>query len=374
MQRTLCAAGVPASVLELVRETVETCSVCRTWTRPGPDTVASGRIVIGFNVEVEGDMLFITLRGVKHTFLHLVDRGVRWEATKVIRNRTTTELLEAIDSSWISIFGPMQVLIFDGETGLNDDESETYFRTKGIKKRTSAPGQHVRVADRRASLLKTLVVKIWTQLCDDSLTVSFPRALAEATFVGKAMLTIGGASPYTAVLRRTPALLPGMKCPPDETGTVARDSQRMREISIQKITETTSRERTNRALRTLTKPAGEEIRYQLGDEREYWQEPSRKTALGWTGTGVVCDLTRLGRGVIGVRTSSDRVITRFIKQVRPILAYWELFREGPDDPAYWAVLLLVHLVGQLARGLQLTLGQARQDGLWIAIRETRTHA
>ena len=188
------------------------------------------------------------------------------------------------------------------------------------------------------------------------------------------MLTIGGASPYTAVLRRTPALLPGMKCPPDETGTVARDSQRMREISIQKITETTSRERTNRALRTLTKPAGEEIRYQLGDEREYWQEPSRKTALGWTGTGVVCDLTRLGRGVIGVRTSSDRVITRFIKQVRPILAYWELFREGPDDPAYWAVLLLVHLVGQLARGLQLTLGQARQDGLWIAIRETRTHA
>ena len=146
--------------MELVRETVETCSVCRTWTRPGPDTVASGRIVIGFNVEVEGDILFITLSGTKHMFLHLVDRGVRWEATKVIANRTTTELLEAIDSSWISIFGPMKVLIFDGETGLNDEEAETYFRTKGIPKRTSAPGQHVRVADRRASLLKTVIFKI----------------------------------------------------------------------------------------------------------------------------------------------------------------------------------------------------------------------
>ena len=134
MQRTLRAAGVPSSVLELVRETVETCSVCRTWTRPGPDTVASGRIIIGFNVEVEGDILFITLGGTKNVFLHLVDRGVRWNATKVIRNRQTTELLEAIDSSWISIFGPMQVLIFDGETGLNDDEAETYFRTKGINK------------------------------------------------------------------------------------------------------------------------------------------------------------------------------------------------------------------------------------------------
>ena len=135
MQRTLRAAGVPSPVLELVRETVETCSVCRTWTRPGLDTVASGRIVIGFNVEVESDMLFNTLSGTKHVFLHLVDRGARWESTRVIRNRTTTELLEAIDSSWISIFGPMQVLIFGGETGLNDEEAETYFRSKGIKKK-----------------------------------------------------------------------------------------------------------------------------------------------------------------------------------------------------------------------------------------------
>ena len=79
MQRTLRAAGVPNHVLELVRQIVETCAICRTWTRPGPDTVASGRIVIGFNVEVEGDILFITLAGTKYTFIHLVDRGVRWE-------------------------------------------------------------------------------------------------------------------------------------------------------------------------------------------------------------------------------------------------------------------------------------------------------
>ena len=117
--------------------------------------------------------------------------------------------------------------------------------------------------------------------------MSFPRVLAEATFVGNAMLTIGGASPYTAVLGRTPALLPDLHGPPDETGTVARDSHRMREISLQKITEATSRERVKRALRTVTKPAGEEFRYQLGDEFVYWQEPTQKATSGWTGTGVV---------------------------------------------------------------------------------------
>ena len=85
----------------------------------------------------------------------------------------------------------------------------------------------------------------------------FPRVLSEATLFGNAMLTIGGASPYTAVLVRAPPLLPDLSGPPDETGTVARDSRRMREISLHNITEATSRERVNRALRNITKPAGE---------------------------------------------------------------------------------------------------------------------
>ena len=89
---------------------------------------------------------------------------------------------------------------------------------------------------------------------------------------------------------------------------------------------------------------------------------------------MVCDFTRLEHGVIGVRTSADRVITRMIKQVRPILAFMGFFREGPDGPAYRAVQLLNHLVGQLARGIQVTLGQIRQHCQWVTTRETRTHS
>ena len=54
----------------------------------------------------------------------------------MLANRTTPEFLEGIDACWVRIFGPMQVLIFDGETGLNDEEAEYDFRTKGIKKKT----------------------------------------------------------------------------------------------------------------------------------------------------------------------------------------------------------------------------------------------
>ena len=67
-------------------------------------------------------------------------------------------------------------------------------------------------------------------------------------------------------------------------------------------------------------------------------------------------------------------MTRMIKQGRPILAYMGFLRDGPDDPAHRAVQLLIHLVGQLARGIQVTLGQIRQDGQWVTTRETRTHS
>ena len=113
---------------------------------------------------------------------------------------------------------------------------------------------------------------------------------------------------------------------------MARDSHRIREISLQEIIEATCKERVNRALRTITKPSGEEFRYQIGDEIKYWQEPTSKATSGWTGTGRVCDRTRLEHCVIGTRTSADRVITRMIKQVRPILAYLGFFREGPTTP------------------------------------------
>ena len=84
-------------------------------------------------------------------------------------------------------------------------------------------------------------------------------SLPKLRLSGNAMLTMGGASTYTAVVGRTPPLLPDMQGPPYETGTVARDSHRMRAISLQKITEATSRDRVNRAIRRITTLAGEDF-------------------------------------------------------------------------------------------------------------------
>ena len=59
MTRILSLAGAPKSALNMIGAIIDTCRQCRQWTRPNPDSMASARIVVGFNIEVEGDILFV---------------------------------------------------------------------------------------------------------------------------------------------------------------------------------------------------------------------------------------------------------------------------------------------------------------------------
>lgn len=73
----------------------------------------------GFNIEVEGDLIFIKSGRTQHVVLHLVDRGTRWAMAVELTGHSTAEILHGLDQ-WMAI---VQVLIFDGEQGLNDEEA-----------------------------------------------------------------------------------------------------------------------------------------------------------------------------------------------------------------------------------------------------------
>ena len=59
MKRLLKHAGMPDEVLSLVDEIVDTCSVCRTWSKPLPASVASVSIPTAFNDQVETDLMLL---------------------------------------------------------------------------------------------------------------------------------------------------------------------------------------------------------------------------------------------------------------------------------------------------------------------------
>ena len=72
------------------------------WQRPAADAVSSSRIITGFKIEVEGDLVFYKSTGKLHPILHLVDRGTRWAAGYLLNDKTTSELVRGL-GLWLGI-------------------------------------------------------------------------------------------------------------------------------------------------------------------------------------------------------------------------------------------------------------------------------
>ena len=383
MQRLLKSAGIGKPTLDLIPAIVDTCRVCQHWSRPGTESKTSGRMVLGFNLEVEGDLMFCKINGAQKIVLVLVDRGVRWSCTKVVENKSTPCLLDAIDQAWIAIFGPMEVLIFDGETGLDDEESTTFFQLRGVCKRTAAPRQHTRIADRKIAVLRDTVHKINTQLVNDGVNVPFVRVVAEATFALNALTSINGLSPYTAVLGRVPAMLPSddTLVSDDTPSDASKHSFRLREIAVQAIA---ARDRMRRAMSSQAKAAHADLDYRVGEVVDYWRDPVNKDVSGWRGPAIITDLTRLEFGRIGIRTSTDQVLTCRIQDVRRSLTYlseqlsayfgFPKHVVAPSLSANQAQQLVQAYADSLVPGSVITLGYVHvAGGTWVTTPQTAEH-
>ena len=170
----------------------------------------------------------------------------------------------------------MKELIVDGESALASAECAAYLDRHGIKRRPRAPGQHAQYAERRGGLLKEQLNRSCSQLASEGYKIGsspgqmpMDSLLAECVFVGNALLSYHGHSPYEAVFGRTPSLLPDVTQSVDEpTGTLslgAREHHRMREIAINAIVECSAQDRINRALNTPARAPAEAHSYKNGD-------------------------------------------------------------------------------------------------------------
>eukprot|EP00971_Amphidinium_carterae_P079337 1569629-Amphidinium_carterae.1 len=126
MMRILRSAGIPPEVLKLVAPVVETCAVCRQWQQPGRAAISTATSPTTHNQCVELDLAFIKHQRIMQTVMVVTDRCTRWVATGLCASKETGELLSTFDRIWTSIFGPPGELYIDGETGLDNAETEEW--------------------------------------------------------------------------------------------------------------------------------------------------------------------------------------------------------------------------------------------------------
>ena len=73
----------------------------------------------------------------------------------------------------------------------------------------------------------------------------------------------------------------------EESGGAGRDLQRVREMSLQKIIESTALARIERAMNTITTTPSEALDYRPGERIEFYRNPPKEDVSGWQGPAEV---------------------------------------------------------------------------------------
>eukprot|EP00973_Karenia_brevis_P069784 9701893-Karenia_brevis.AAC.1 len=76
------------------------------WTRPGPRSMTTTRLVTGFNEIVQWAILF--REGVM--IAHCIDEAIRWSAGSVLPKKAAADIIKCITVDWFRPRGSMRIL------------------------------------------------------------------------------------------------------------------------------------------------------------------------------------------------------------------------------------------------------------------------
>eukprot|EP00959_Pyramimonas_sp_CCMP1952_P005778 120968-Pyramimonas_sp.AAC.1 len=83
-----------------------------------------------FNQTVQGDLMFYSdetgpqIRS--YIILHLICECIKWTVAEEIADKETHTILATTTSRWIRVFGPPELMIWDGEGSMSSDEAKTW--------------------------------------------------------------------------------------------------------------------------------------------------------------------------------------------------------------------------------------------------------
>ena len=204
MKNMLRAAGVSNKVLDHIPSIVDTCRVCRMWTRPTPHAVTTVRLNTQFNQCVQVDLLFWN----SFVILHMCDCCIKFSAATIIPDREAQTCINAITNIWFRVHGPPDVLEGDQEGGwARAHEAKTWMARWGTSFSPRAKNQHAWVVERHNEILRKLLHAISSQLKEEKIKVASECILSEALLANNIIISANGTSPYNALYGRVPRML-----------------------------------------------------------------------------------------------------------------------------------------------------------------------
>ena len=279
LQSLLRAAGVLPKACNLVPQVIQSCQVCRPWRKPGQNNKLPYSLALSFNEGVQFDLIFYHSRlepglGGAHGIpvLHFIDCCIRLSARIKSQSKSTRDLLDGISLAWVNVFGGVQTLILDGETGMRGRAVDAWAIYNQITLKYKAPHQKAWLVERHDALIRSAVQRAESQVIKESFCISFTIVLGVVTFLHNALVCINQHTPYQALLGRQPHLLPplegGYHGDLDVKGQ--NNLARVREIVAIAITEATAKQRLQRGAKGNQVGAIERAEHHPGDLVDIW--------------------------------------------------------------------------------------------------------
>ena len=376
MTTILRAAGIHSNVLSRISEVIKNCRECRVWAASGNTTIPTLSLPDQFNQHVEVDLMFY------RTFIvfHMIDRCTRWHAGLIIDNKEEATLLDALHVCWISIFGAMQKLYSDGESGMTSGNSKQHFIRQGIELKIRAPEQHARHIERYGAILRVCMHVTEEQCKREGIAITIKMLLAQCLFMGNSLTSVGSATPYQAVMGRQPQMLPPLA---DSSAPSTSDTQntgdsadgrreaRIREIAINSMVQASAMARVSRALGAKTSGSTASL-YKPGDLVDFHRRGGRKDDPNWHGpVEVVRDSPSDGNVILKI---GGRELPYRYQDLRHTLLVLHSFFTGLIDNPSGASKLVREYIENLKVGTAEVYGMiADRNGTLVPTKATRAN-
>ena len=159
MQELLTHAGAPQSAIKTVPEIVETCRICRMWTRPTARSMTRTRLATEFNQMVQWDLLFVG----DWKLSHCLDEAT-WSIFPRVESKSPIHNLGSITLRRIRPYSPMKLLTTGREEALNSDEASNWADKWGIEISLRPKYAHADMVERHHDVARQLILRVRAQL------------------------------------------------------------------------------------------------------------------------------------------------------------------------------------------------------------------
>ena len=197
-------SGQPTEVIQLAREAVLSCAICRKYIRLPNRPQLRARGANSFNQVIQIDLFKFDERW----HLIMIDEATRFKLCDVVEGQESEQLLHCLLRNWTYMFGPPEKVTMDQQMSLMGHETGAEFERLGMERNpkgtTAGQGaeQHTGtgMVERHVQLLKLTMYKLRAELSRQGIVFEPEDLCRESAMSHNITLSYGGSTPAMSVL------------------------------------------------------------------------------------------------------------------------------------------------------------------------------